>query len=139
MIQADVCLATFCSATNCRPTSPVPAIGILLLEDGDACRTWAIETLPDEWARRLNVVSDADDEVPATNLSRHRLHYLTFEGPVSNNRGHVTRVAAGNYSARGFDDDRIVADFQRGAFDGTTATLVNTHERWRLAVHELMA
>lgn len=32
---------------------------------------------------------------PVERLPDHRSAYLTYEGPVSNNRGHVTRVAGG--------------------------------------------
>lgn len=32
---------------------------------------------------------------PAFRIENHRSDYLTYEGPVSNDRGHVTRVAEG--------------------------------------------
>ena len=42
-----------------------------------------------------------------TPLPPHRRHYLTYEGDVSNDRGHVRRVANGVYESR-----------QHGASDG---------------------
>jgi hypothetical protein len=39
----------------------------------------------------------ADQAVAAEQLADHRLDYLDFEGPVSGDRGSVTRVAAGQY------------------------------------------
>lgn len=38
--------------------------------------------------------------VRVTPLSPHRREYLSYEGPVSNNRGVVTRVAEGTFESR---------------------------------------
>lgn len=38
-------------------------------------------------------------EVPARQLADHRLHYLTFEGEISGDRGTVQRVLAGTFVA----------------------------------------
>ncbi len=35
--------------------------------------------------------------IPAKPISDHRMLYLDYEGPVSNNRGSVTRVMKGDY------------------------------------------
>ena len=35
-----------------------------------------------------------------TPLPDHRTHYLTYEGPVSQNRGQVTRIASGHHHSR---------------------------------------
>ena len=50
---------------------------------GSALTTWRIPEWPPE------------QYVPATPLAEHRRDYLDYEGPVSNNRGSVKRVAAG--------------------------------------------
>lgn len=39
------------------------------------------------------------DPTTTTPLPPHRRAYLDYEGPVSNNRGQVRRVAGGSYSA----------------------------------------
>lgn len=36
-------------------------------------------------------------DTPAEAIANHRLAYLTYEGPVSGNRGHVKRWDAGDY------------------------------------------
>lgn len=59
----------------------------LLVEDGAACRTWRLEHLP-----------SSTNSVAVEPLPPHRLHYLTYEGPVSGGRGAVTRVDAGTAS-----------------------------------------
>ena len=55
----------------------------LMIEDGDACRTW----------RLLGPLDAAS--IPIEPLTPHRLAYLTYEGPVSNDRGEVRRIDAG--------------------------------------------
>jgi hypothetical protein len=47
-------------------------------------------------------------------LSDHRHEYLEYEGPVSNNRGHVRRVAAGSHVVEQNDEQRVVILFENG-------------------------
>ena len=49
--------------------------------------TWRIKTPPAEWSRAATFVPER--------IQDHRRVYLTFEGPLSENRGTVARVAAG--------------------------------------------
>ena len=57
----------------------------LMLEMGDALRTWRLPAPP------------PDDPRDATALGDHRVAYLDYEGPVSGNRGNVKRWDAGTY------------------------------------------
>ena len=59
----------------------------LLLQQGEILAGWRLLTSPATgvW-------------IPSESLSDHRLIYLDYEGPVSRNRGVVTRVAGGEYS-----------------------------------------
>lgn len=59
----------------------------LLLEHLTSAATWRLESLP----RENSVIS-------AERIADHRLLYLDYEGPVSGNRGHVTRVFRGRFS-----------------------------------------
>jgi len=57
---------------------------LMLACDGDGpLRTWRLDAFPNP-----TVI----DPLPA-----HRRAYLDYEGPVSNHRGHVKRVAHGSY------------------------------------------
>lgn len=56
----------------------------LMVEQGEALRTWAL----DEWPVQ-------GQGAPARSLPDHRLDYLAYEGPVSGDRGAVTRVEQG--------------------------------------------
>jgi DNA polymerase ligase (LigD)-like protein len=58
----------------------------LMLEADNRLRTWELEAVPSSSAvARGHLLSD------------HRLEYLDYEGPVSNNRGNVRRWDAGEY------------------------------------------
>jgi hypothetical protein len=41
-------------------------------------------------------------------LADHRRHYLDYEGPVSNNRGEVTRVDGGTFRAATVTDTLVI-------------------------------
>jgi hypothetical protein len=58
-----------------------------LLEHGDGCRTWRLLTDP----------SLSSLEIDAEALPDHRLLYLDYEGPVSSDRGSVTRWDTGTF------------------------------------------
>ncbi len=68
------------------PESERPVHWDLMLEAGDVLRTWALELEPHPGA-----------SIAAWQLPDHRKAYLDYEGPISNNRGHVTRCDAGTY------------------------------------------
>lgn len=57
-----------------------------MLESGDVLRTWRLASDPGQLGA-----------VQATPLPDHRLLYLDYEGPVSNQRGNVQRWDAGLY------------------------------------------
>lgn len=59
----------------------------LFLEAGDALRSW-----------RLLAPLAAGVVVPAKPTGDHRLLYLDYEGPVSGDRGSVTRVDGGTFT-----------------------------------------
>lgn len=68
------------------PDDPAGRHYDLLLEDGDACRTWRLASLP----------VTGGEAVEATPIAPHRLAWLDHvDGPVSGNRGHARRIDAG--------------------------------------------
>src|SRR5260221_12104572 len=58
----------------------------LMLEAGNALQTWALALEP------APGIAIAADELPD-----HRLEYLDYEGPISGNRGTVSRWDAGRF------------------------------------------
>jgi len=55
-----------------------------LIEDGETLACWRLAEQPGSEITTL-----------ATRLDNHRRHYLTYEGPVSGDRGHVHQINAG--------------------------------------------
>ncbi len=51
-----------------------------MVESASALRTWALACEP-----------VADEAIPAMSLADHRLAYLEYEGPISGDRGNVSR------------------------------------------------
>jgi len=69
------------------PDDPAGRHFDLLLEEGQACRSW-----------RLAAIPVAGHPVAAVGLQPHRLAWLDHvAGPVSGGRGHARRVDAGSY------------------------------------------
>jgi hypothetical protein len=87
----------------------------LMFEHGDVLRTWALTQLPRDWQTAYDGTLQACGQCPplapgntveAEELADHRLAYLSYEGPISGDRGTVTRVAAGTYDAKNKTADR---------------------------------
>ena len=79
----------------------------VMFDTGETLRTWAIELPPDSTV-----------EQPAEPLPDHRRDYLAYEGPVSGNRGAVTRWDEGEYETTA-DDDAFIAKVQGRRLLGT--------------------
>jgi hypothetical protein len=91
---------------DCPPSFGRTSHWDLMLESGDVLRTWALESLPQDWqaAHSRTAVAhpncpllNAENTVAATQLGDHRRDYLEKEGSLSGDRGTVIRVAAGMY------------------------------------------
>jgi len=65
-----------------------------LIEDGDSLASWRLLELPRTGVR-----------IPASPLPAHRRDYLTYEGPVSGDRGSVQRIHAGSMEVDGIWPD----------------------------------
>jgi hypothetical protein len=60
-----------------------------MLEAGDVLKTWALPQPP-----------EAGVEIDCEALADHRLAYLEYEGPISGDRGSVTRWDRGTYTLK---------------------------------------
>ena len=80
----------------------------LMLEQDGVLRTWAVERpLP------------ADIEIACRALGDHRLAYLDYEGPVSGNRGQVTRTDGGTYAIVDEQESEVTVRLKGAALVGT--------------------
>jgi len=88
----------------------------LLLEREKACWTCAIEALPQGFEITGFEITGSDNTGPATvdatRLPDHRKHYLSYEGPLSDNRGEVTQTASGDCEWLMDSPQRIQAELQ---------------------------
>ncbi|MGV3486933.1 MAG: hypothetical protein ACO1RT_21135 [Planctomycetaceae bacterium] len=73
-----------------------------MFDHGQALWTWATDILADS-ATRGDWLGEAT--TTAIRLPDHRRAYLTFEGPLSGDRGHVRRVESGSFEVLRADLD----------------------------------
>ena len=78
--------------------SPLERHWDFMFETPSGLATWSLAQPP-----------DAAPAIPAHQLPDHRLAYLEYEGPISDNRGSVTRWDHGSYQLRQYDRDEIAA------------------------------
>lgn len=81
-----------------------------LLELADCAATWRLLRLP-----------VAGEPIPAERIANHRKHYLSYEGPVSGQRGTVITVESGTYLGTIHDD----TEFELRLFDTPFAACAN--------------
>ncbi|MEW4567699.1 DNA polymerase ligase N-terminal domain-containing protein [Tautonia sp. JC769] len=91
-----------------------------MLEAGPALRTWALSRFP-----------EPATDIPATSLPDHRLAYLDYEGPVSNDRGSVRRVDRGTFEPLLWADDRVLVRATGGQVIGEVELLRLGERCWR--------
>lgn len=80
----------------------------LLMQKGDALKAW-----------RLLEAVQVGAWLSSESIPDHRLKYLDYEGPVSGDRGTVTRIAAGRFSE---SESRISTRREFKLFDCELAT-----------------
>ena len=76
----------------------------LMLESNGVLKTWALAEDPFQRS------SAGHAKQNAKKLPDHRVMYLDYEGPVSDNRGTVSRVARGELNWIEFGDKKIIAE-----------------------------
>ncbi len=78
----------------------------LMLEEPDALATWQLDRPPS---------MSGDAPIPAVRIEDHRKAFLTYEGPISGQRGEVARHEVGTYVTLDRSDDawRFVLEGKR--------------------------
>ena len=95
----------------------------LLLQRGQLLHTWAIDENPFENPNR---------PVDALKIHHHRLEYLDYEGPVSNDRGTVKRFERGDLQWVCFAKDTVVVDIVGQQFSGRISMSLLLGEEWKV-------
>jgi hypothetical protein len=95
----------------------------LMLEWGQSLRTWAVASEP-----------GAASEAEAEALPDHRLKYLDYEGPVSNDRGSVTQWDAGQYDLELDCEGQLTVQLRGRRLNGTLTLCRETEGHfWRVS------
>jgi len=113
---------------ECPLDRPRPSHWDLMLEASGALRTWALDHAPEEPTGHAT-------EQNAEQLPDHRLAYLDYEGPVSGDRGHVTRWDAGEFRWLVDEPEKVIAELTGNHLRGI-ATLIrdaDDPQRWRFS------
>jgi hypothetical protein len=95
-----------------------------MLEAGGVLKTWALPCAPAEGV-----------EIECEALADHRLAYLDYEGPISGDRGAVTRWDQGMYSVERQNDKEwtVTLAGDRLAGHATLRHSAGDPKRWRLS------
>lgn len=91
-----------------------------LLEQGASCRTWRLLQSPDSTSR-----------IPAEAIADHRLLYLDYEGPVSGDRGHVTRWDCGTFEYQCQQSDKVIVLLHGRQIRGQVTLLQTDDGSWQ--------
>lgn len=108
----------------------------LMLEVDGVLATWELSDLPAAWAAVLNLEQrEIRSPMTVTRLPDHRLAYLDYEGPVSGNRGSVTRIAGGSCKILESNSAMLLAILHGESLRGEVKlTRVKDSDRWELVV-----
>ncbi|GAB6167412.1 hypothetical protein JCM19992_34120 [Thermostilla marina] len=104
----------------------------LLLETHTRLWTFAVSEPPRDWVKR--------ERMPVERLPDHRRRYLEYEGPISDNRGAVSRCDAGDYVVLLRRDGRLRLAVEtrllRGILELSASTTAEAPSRWTLSFRE---
>ena len=92
---------------ECPPHYGKPSHWDFMLERDGTLWTWELHQLPKQWHLKTGREGTAEGPVPAKRLANHRIAYLEYEGPLSGNRGMVSRVAEGSFDAIEFGPELV--------------------------------
>ena len=97
----------------------------LMLQSGSSLLTWEIDQVP-----------LSKQSVKAVQLPNHRLLYLDYEGPISDNRGEVRRVDQGTCYVEHQTVDCVIAHIAGQTLRGAILLDRVNLEQWRLTYEE---
>jgi hypothetical protein len=98
-----------------------PHFDVMFAVEG-VLRTWQLSADPRDLAVGQSLAANA--------LPDHRTAYLTYEGPVSRDRGFVERVLAGTYDADGWDGQSICLELDAGSCCQTVTLAGDDAGQW---------
>ena len=129
---------------ECPPGCERPSHWDFMLEAGDTLRTWALAESPRAWKAAQSKTQalhpscpelSAHDSVRALPLGDHRRDYLDFEGPLSGNRGAVTRIDEGLFEFASVASTKLQIDILGTGLQGRVSLRESEHDSslWTLS------
>lgn len=95
----------------------------LMLAEGEHLATWQISVRPEQWS---------ETPIPCQKIFDHRPTYLTYEGPLSNDRGQVSIVASGTYHPLQITDTRWHIRLKSDSISGNLVLQNIRKDQWEL-------
>lgn len=97
----------------------------LMLQRDEALATWQLDSSPTRAA--------TGEVIAAKRLDDHRSEYLSYEGPISGERGRVEIFDKGTYELISEDDSRWAIRFHGKLISGVyELTHIGRGDRWQL-------
>jgi hypothetical protein len=98
----------------------------LMFERENHLATWQVSVGPAEWP---------DNPQNAVKIQNHRLDYLSYQGPISNNRGRVEIADQGGFDAGEISEIRWVVRLAGKILNGDLELQHIGDDRWLLTFH----
>ena len=117
---------------DCPPGYVKPSHWDFMLELDGVLRTWELNELPRAWT---DPASNAQQTLSARRLADHRIAYLDYVGPLTGDRGSVTRVAAGTFETLENTPQRLVVKLAAPTMSGVVELAeMSQLNHWHLIV-----
>ena len=122
------------------PHSDKPDHWDFMLESEGRLLTWNLQTLPAVWAIEASDSidsgnTDSGNTVDATAIDNHRLAYLDYEGPITDDRGTVRQCDPGTYEATVFSPDEYRCQLAGKRLCGEIVFVRHAGDSWRLTAN----
>ncbi len=97
----------------------------LMIENGPTLAAWKMDTAPEHASA---------EGIPCTRIAEHRRRYLSYEGPISGDRGHVSRLDEGTCRVQQRSDAAWRVAFNGKRIEGVFLLdkAIHQGEAWRL-------
>lgn len=107
-----------------------------MLEREGALLTWSLITLPVAWdpSRSMAGGSEPSESLLVERLPDHRLAYLDYEGPISGDRGTVSRRDEGEYRVLAESDGVLRVELCGKVLEAIAKLERVGGDQWRLTI-----
>lgn len=104
---------------------------LLELPERDGLAAWRIHRPPEQWPHTHQDPAAPDSWLTVEELAPHRKVYLTYEGPVSGNRGTVEQVDGGRLTIHRYAEQSVTVTIEGTRFHYQLTLRSNPLEKGR--------